>query len=102
MFGDGSELSKSTGFSAVSRAPRDIAPIDDDKVPRLFYGPNAKALYDQLVLMTSHDGKGGWKIIWIRGEKRTELVLLDTDDNLALIFKDLGIYGLLGTPCDNV
>lgn len=39
---------------------------------------------------------------WVRGEKRTELVFLDTDVNSALIFKDLGIYGFLGTLCDNV
>jgi hypothetical protein len=39
---------------------------------------------------------------WVRGEKRTELVFLDTDVNSAVIFKDLGVYGFLGTLCDNV
>jgi hypothetical protein len=39
---------------------------------------------------------------WVRGEKRTELVFLDTDVNSAVIFKDLGVYTFLGTPCDNV
>lgn len=39
---------------------------------------------------------------WVKGEKRTELVFLDTDLNLGVIFKDLGIYTFLGTPCDNV
>jgi hypothetical protein len=38
---------------------------------------------------------------WVRGEKRTELVFLDTDINSVVIFKDLGIYTFLGTPCDN-
>jgi hypothetical protein len=39
---------------------------------------------------------------WVKGGKRTELVFLDTDDNSALIFKDLGLYTFLGTLCDNV
>jgi hypothetical protein len=39
---------------------------------------------------------------WVKGEKRTELVFLDTDVNSAVIFKDLGLYTFLGTPCDNV
>lgn len=39
---------------------------------------------------------------WVRGEKRTELVFLDTDLNSAVIYKDLGIYTFLGTICDNV
>jgi len=39
---------------------------------------------------------------WVKGERRTELVFLDTDVNSAVIFKDLGIYTFLGTPCDNV
>ena len=40
--------------------------------------------------------------LWVKGEKRTELVFLDTDVNSAVIFKDLGIYTFLGTLCDNV
>ena len=39
---------------------------------------------------------------WVRGEKRTELVFLDTDVNSVVIFKDLGIYTFLGTLSDNV
>jgi len=39
---------------------------------------------------------------WVKGEKRTDLVFLDTDVNSAVIFKDLGLYTFLGTPCDNV
>jgi len=39
---------------------------------------------------------------WVKGEKRTELVFLDTDVNSAVIFKDLGIYTFLGTFCDNI
>jgi hypothetical protein len=39
---------------------------------------------------------------WVKGEKRTELVFLDTDINSVVIFKDLGLYTFLGTFCDNV
>jgi hypothetical protein len=39
---------------------------------------------------------------WVKGEKRTELVFLDTDVNSVVIFKDLGIYTSLGTFCDNI
>jgi len=39
---------------------------------------------------------------WIKGSKRTELLVLDTDINAVVIFKDLGIYTVLGTFCDNV
>jgi hypothetical protein len=39
---------------------------------------------------------------WVKGEKRTELVFLDTDLNSVVIFKDLGVYSFLGTICDNV
>lgn len=39
---------------------------------------------------------------WVKGEKRNELVFLDTDTNSAVIFKDLGLYTFLGTICDNI
>ncbi len=42
------------------------------------------------------------KMVWIRGEKRTELITLDVDANSAVIFSDLGIYPFLGTICDNM
>lgn len=40
--------------------------------------------------------------VWVKGDKRTELVQLDLDVNSPLIFKDLGVYEFLGTMCDNV
>lgn len=40
--------------------------------------------------------------LWVKGEKRTSLVFLDTDVNSGVIFKDLGIYSFLGTICDNI
>lgn len=39
---------------------------------------------------------------WVKGEKRSELVFLETDLNSVVIFKDLGLYTFLGTLCDNV
>jgi hypothetical protein len=38
--------------------------------------------------------------VWIKGEKKTELIVLDTDRDGPVIFKELGIYGFLGTICD--
>jgi hypothetical protein len=40
--------------------------------------------------------------MWIKGTKRTPLVLLDVDGNSRLIFKDLGVYSFLGTICDDL
>ncbi|MBA3463316.1 MAG: hypothetical protein H0T46_25395 [Deltaproteobacteria bacterium] len=39
---------------------------------------------------------------WVKGEKKTDLIKLDTDVNSPLIFKDLGIYKFTGTLCDNI
>jgi hypothetical protein len=41
-------------------------------------------------------------LTWVRGEKRTTLIKLDTDINSPLIFKELGIYGFTGTLCENI
>jgi len=41
-------------------------------------------------------------VTWVKGEKRTQLVMLDTDQNSRLIFKDLGVYSFLGTICDDL
>lgn len=41
------------------------------------------------------------KATWIKGEKRTELTLVPVEDNVAMIYGELGVYeGSLGTPCD--
>jgi len=47
-------------------------------------------------------GENGPKIVWVKGEKKVELIGLDTDANSPVIWKDLGIYDFLGTICDNV
>lgn len=39
---------------------------------------------------------------WIKGSKKTELVMLDLDVNSVVIFKELGIYKMIGSICDNV
>jgi hypothetical protein len=45
---------------------------------------------------------GGMKVVWVKGEKKNELVSLDTDANSPVIFRELGIYTFLGTLCDNI
>jgi hypothetical protein len=55
---------------------------------------------DLRLVRNSEDNKE--KTTWVKGEKRTELVFLDTDVNSAVIFRDLGLYTFLGTLCDNV
>jgi hypothetical protein len=47
----------------------------------------------------SEDGKN--TATWVHGEKRTPLIMLDTDANSAVIFKDLGVYTFTGTICDD-
>jgi hypothetical protein len=39
---------------------------------------------------------------WARGDKVTELKMLDVDVNSPLIFRDLGVYGFIGTICENL
>jgi hypothetical protein len=42
------------------------------------------------------------KAVWIKGEKRTELISLDVDANSPVIFSELGVYKFIGTLCENV
>ena len=55
---------------------------------------------DLRLVRNSEDNKE--KLTWVKGVKRTELVFLDTDVNSVVIFKDLGLYGFLGTLCDDI
>jgi hypothetical protein len=50
-------------------------------------------------LSFDHDAK---RAIWSRGKKREQLIFLDVEDNVLLIYRDLGIYGRLGVPCDDL
>jgi hypothetical protein len=45
--------------------------------------------------------KGGTNVAWVKGGKREALLSLDPEMNQALIFKDLGVYGFIGTICEN-
>ena len=41
------------------------------------------------------------KAIWIKGDKKIELVNVPVEDNVEMIYEELGVYeGSLGTPCD--
>lgn len=56
-----------------------------------------------LRLVTASDtADGKRKVKWVHGDKGEELHFLDTDVESQLIYKDLGVYGFLGTLCDNV
>ncbi len=45
--------------------------------------------------------KGQDGALWIKGDKRTPLTVLDPAENRYLIYRELGIYGSLGTVCDD-
>ncbi|HEY5938260.1 MAG TPA: hypothetical protein VIU61_26595 [Kofleriaceae bacterium] len=55
-----------------------------------------------LRLVADHGSEKTPPALWIKGEKRTELLRLDLDINSPLIFRGLGIYKFLGTLCDNL
>jgi hypothetical protein len=42
------------------------------------------------------------EIAWVKGGKRSPLVVLDTDANEPLIFKQLGVYAFTGNICDTL
>lgn len=43
------------------------------------------------------------KATWIKGSVKTELTIIPIDQNIELIYGDLGVYdGTLGTPCDDL
>jgi hypothetical protein len=43
------------------------------------------------------------KAVWIKGTVKTELTIIPIEDNIAMIYGDLGVYdGSLGTPCDDM
>ena len=51
----------------------------------------------QLKIITAKEGKA----FWIKGGKKTELTVLPPLDNRYLIYRELGIYGALGSICDD-
>jgi hypothetical protein len=55
---------------------------------------------DLRIVRENSDGKQN--VQWVKGEKRSPLVWLDTDANSPLIYRDLGIYGFIGSICENL
>jgi hypothetical protein len=54
-----------------------------------------------LSVTRERDNTSVTKAAWIQHDKRVELLTLDTVDNATIIYRDLGIYGALGTICDD-
>lgn len=54
---------------------------------------------DLRIVRTTSEDKSA--IAWVKGEKRTQLISLDTDLNSVLIYKELGVYGFTGNICEN-
>lgn len=91
--------------------------LDDPHPPtgfRLFVGRKGK-LREQKVTDSAVDSKGvvlttragrlsvddsAKRAVWSKGKKREDLVYLAVEDNVLLIYRDLGIYRNLGVPCD--
>ncbi len=83
---------------------------------RFFIGRKGK-LREQAVTDTTIDSKGvvliskagnlvvddsNKRLVFTKGKKREELVYLPIDENAMLIYRDLGLYGRLGTACDDL
>lgn len=49
--------------------------------------------------IVTEDTKTGY---WVRGRKKTALKILDRDDNRYLIYRELGVYGYIGTACEEL
>ena len=40
--------------------------------------------------------------MWVKGKEKLELTIVPVEDNVPMIYGDLGVYeGSLGTPCDD-
>ncbi|MBC7978486.1 MAG: hypothetical protein H7138_26165 [Myxococcales bacterium] len=76
--------------------PKPLTDVASDSAGEVF---STKSGDLRLVRQSDHTKDS---MTWVKGEKRHELVFLDTDTNSAVIFKDLGIYTFLGTLCDNI
>lgn len=90
---------------------------DNEQMYRVFTGPRG-ALKQQKLKNIVHDSGGdifatsngdlrlvsGEQPAWIKGSARTPLKILQVEENVEMIYNDLGVYkGLrLGTPCDDL
>jgi hypothetical protein len=55
-----------------------------------------------LRLVISDDGSTPKTATWVKGGKKTTLVVLDMNRDEPIIFKELGVYSFLGTICDDL
>jgi len=90
----------------------------DSKVFRVFSGErgNMKELKMKNIVSDSegdifYTKKGELRLVldrseqtWAKGKKQTKLTVLPVEDNVVLIYNDLGVYTgqSLGTPCDDI
>ena len=54
----------------------------------------------RLVVTRENENKPG--AVWIKGNRRLDLVQLDVDANSPLIYSELGIWTFMGTMCDKM
>jgi hypothetical protein len=76
----------------------DLTDIASDSAGEVF----ATKTGDLRLTRTTASDTAQAKALWIRGEKRSELMVLDLDVNSPVIFRDLGVYKFTGTLCDNI
>jgi len=85
---------------------------------RVFVGPKGSMKEQPMTNVVEDSGgfifatkSGSLKIIaehkadtaqWVKGSKKTELTVLVAQDNRYLIYRQLGIYGAIGTVCDDL
>ena len=90
---------------------------DNENAFNVYIGPRG-SMKPQKLTNVVHDSGGdifataggelrlvtGSHVQWIEGKKKIELLDLPTDDNLLLIYNDLGVYKQqrLGLPCDDL
>ncbi len=46
--------------------------------------------------------QGSKTAVWGKGDKKTPLIVLDTERDEAMIFRELGVYTFIGTLCDDI
>jgi len=54
------------------------------------------------IIASNQKGADAGKVMWIKGGKKIELTALEPLDNRYLIYRELGIYGSIGTVCDDL
>jgi hypothetical protein len=57
---------------------------------------------DLRLVTTANDSSSSKTAVWIKGEKRTTLVVLDVDSNSPVIYGELGVYSFIGTVCESL